>query len=56
MPVVRAGGGPKDAKGKPPLAAPKPKAPQPYIPGMRRAVPKGKFGLIGLGKTKFFTF
>ena len=27
-----------------------PNKPVPYVPGMRRAVPKGKFGLIGLGK------
>ena len=45
-PVVKPKGGSKDAKPAP--AVPKP---QPYIPGMRRAVPKGKFGLIGLGKT-----
>ena len=51
-PVVRPGGGNKDGKGKPPSAA-APKVPTPYIPGMRRAVPKGKFGLIGLGKTHF---
>ena len=53
-PVVRPGGGNKDGKGKPPSAA-APKVPTPYIPGMRRAVPKGKFGLIGLGKTQFTT-
>jgi len=33
--------------GKPPTVIPKP--PVPYVPGLRR-VPKGKFGLIGLGK------
>ena len=41
--------GPKDGAGG---SNPKPAPVRPphYIPGMRRRVPKGKFGLIGLGK------
>ena len=47
-PMAKGGGGSGDGKpSKPPV---NPNKPVPYVPGMRRAVPKGKFGLIGLGK------
>jgi hypothetical protein len=46
-PMAKGGGG--SGGGKPSKPA-DPNKPIPYVPGMRRAVPKGKFGLIGLGK------
>ena len=48
------GGGAKDGiGGGNPKPAPAVRPPH-YIPGMRRRVPKGKFGLIGLGKIVLF--
>lgn len=44
-----AGSKPGGQNGKKTLVAVRPPPP---IPGMRRRVPKGKFGLIGLGKTR----
>ena len=46
-PAKPMGGGGGQAPQKPVVRPPPPH----LIPGMRRKIPKGKFGLIGLGKT-----
>ena len=52
-PMAKGGG---ESRGGKPSKPADPNKPVPYVPGMRRAVPKGKFGLIGLGKSCLIFF